>query len=142
MDRAILKKYDALKDEQKDIARRIDILNRAMDVLLNTQVVDMVKGTRTDGTYGSIKIKGIPFPEYDKQKQKLKKMHQHYKDIQTKLDGMIFDIENFITSIEDPEIRTILRLKYIDHKTWRDIGRRYGKTHQWAYLKVERYFNE
>lgn len=142
IDRSILKKYDALKDEQRDIERRIENLRREMSHLLTLQVSDTVKGTREDGTYGPIKIKGVPMPEYDSKKAKLKERTRRYMDIKTELDGMISDIETFITTIDEPTIRTILRLKYIDGKTWRDIGRRYGKHHQWAANKLDRYFAE
>ena len=71
MNRDILKKYDALKDEQGDIRKRIDQLEREMNRLLDTLVSDTVMGTREDGTYGPIKIKGIPFPEYDRKKELL-----------------------------------------------------------------------
>ena len=110
IDRSILKKYDALKDEQRDIERRIENLRREMYHLLTLQVSDTVKGTREDGTYGPIKIKGVPMPEYDSKKAKLKERTRRYMDIKTELDGMISDIETFITTIDEPTIRTILRL--------------------------------
>lgn len=142
MDRSILKKYDALKDEQRDIEKRIEYLKREMSQLLTLQVSDTVKGTREDGTYGAIKIKGLPMPEYNSKKAKLKERTRRYLDIKAELDSMISDIEMFITTISDPTIRTILRLKYIDGKTWREIGRRYGKHHQWAANRIDRYFAE
>lgn len=140
MDRSILKKYDALKDEQRDIKRRVGQLEREMNQLLDTVVSDTVMGTREDGTYGPIKIKGIPFPEYDKRREILQHRLQRYKDITDELIGMVETIEAFITDVPDPRIRTILRLKYIDGRTWRDIGRRYGKGGAWAFKKVETYF--
>lgn len=142
IDRSILKKYDALKDEQRDIERRIEGLRREMSHLLTLQVSDTVKGTREDGTFGPIKIKGIPMPEYDSKKTKLKERTRRYEIIKAELDGMISDIEAFIAAIDEPAIRTILRLKYIDGKTWREIGRRYGKHHQWAANRIDRYFAE
>lgn len=142
MDRSVLKKYDALKDEQADIAKRIDKISREMSQLLNSQVSDTVSGTREDGTYGPIKIKGIPFPEYDRKKEQLQRSLEHYEQIEEKLAGMITEIEQFIAGIEEPRIRTILRMKYIDGRTWREIGMHYGKAHQWAYNKIERYFEE
>lgn len=142
MDRKILKKYDALKEEQQDIARRIDRLSREMSELLHTQVSDTVSGTREDGTYGPIKIKGIPIAAYDSKRHLLQKHLKHYTEIEDYLKGMISEIEDFITQVPDPGIRTILRLKYIDGKTWREIGQHYGKAHQWAYNRVERFFKE
>lgn len=142
MDREVLKKYDALKDEQADIRKRIDKLEREMSHLLGTIVSDTVMGTREDGTYGPIKIKGIPFPEYDKRKELLQQRLDRYEAIDIELAAMIGDIEAFIGSVQDSRIRTILRLKYIDGYTWRQIGRRYGgKGPSWAYQKIEKYFS-
>lgn len=142
MDRSILKKYDALKEEQADIGNRITQLENQMNQLLCSQVSDTVTGTRPDGTYGPIKIKGIPFPEYDQKKEQLQKRLDQYAEIEKKLAGMVSDIEDFILTIPEPRIRTILRLRYLDGKTWREVGRHYGKAHQWAYNKVERYFSK
>ncbi len=142
MDREILKKYDAMKDEQKDIRRRIGTLEREMNQLLNSLVSDTVMGTREDGTYGPIKIKGIPFPEYDRKKEVLQRRLDRYAEIDTELIGMVDEIEVFISEVPDPRIRTILRMKYVDGRTWREIGRRYGKGPSWAFKKIEAYFSE
>lgn len=142
MDREVLKKYDALKDEQKDVKKRAEELEREMNQLLTTLVSDTVMGTREDGTYGPIKIKGIPFPEYDRKKELLQKRLDRYAEIDAELAGMIEEIEVFISGVQDPRIRTILRLKYVDGKTWRDIGRRYGKGASWAFKKIEAYFSK
>lgn len=142
MDREILKKYDALKDEQKDVRKRAEELEREMNRLLATVVSDTVMGTREDGTYGPIKIKGIPFPEYDRKKEILQQRLDRYADIDRELAGMVNDIEIFISQVPDPRIRTILRLKYIDARTWREIGRKYGKGASWAFKKVEAYFSK
>lgn len=142
MDREVLKKYDALKDEQKDVKKRAEELEREMNQLLTTLVSDTVMGTREDGTYGPIKIKGIPFPEYDRKKELLQKRLDRYAEIDAELAGMIDEIEVFISGVQDPRIRTILRLKYVDGKTWRDIGRRYGKGASWAFKKIEAYFSK
>ena len=141
MDREVLKRYDALKDEQQDVKRRAEILEREMNRLLTTMVSDTVMGTREDGTYGPIKIKGIPFPEYDRKKELLQKRLDRYAEIDAELAGMINEIEVFISGVPDSRIRTILRLKYIDGRTWREIGRRYGKGASWGFKKVENYFS-
>lgn len=142
MNRDILKKYDALKDEQGDIRKRIEQLEREMNNLLDTLVSDTVMGTREDGTYGPIKIKGIPFPEYDRKKELLQQRLDRYEEIERELIGMIGEIETFISGVTDSRIRTILRLKYIDGRTWREVGRRYGKGPSWGFKKVEAYFSE
>lgn len=140
MDREILKQYDALKDEQMHIRKEVSKLEHEMTQLLGTIVSDTVMGTREDGTYGPIKIKGIPFPAYDLRREQLQRRLARYEQIDAELGGMIEDIETFISGVDDSRIRTILRLRYIDGRTWREIGRRYGKAPSWGFKKVEAYF--
>lgn len=143
MDREILKKYDALKDEQKDVEKRINQLEREMNMLLETVVADTVKGTREDGTYGPIKIKGVPFAEYDQKKAFLQQRLRRYKAIETELAEMVGDIEAFIASVNDSRVRTILRYKYLDGMSWRMIARQYHKhSPSWPYHVLEKYFEE
>lgn len=143
MNREILKKYDALKDEQEDVKKRIGQLQREMNVLLNSQVADTVKGTRPDGTYGSIKIKGVPFAEYDKKKELLQKRLDRFEAIEAELESMTYDIEVFISKLDSSRVRMILRLKYLDGLSWRAIAKRYGKeSPSWPYQKVEKYFKK
>ena len=62
MDKAILVQYCEMKEEIKDLRRRIQKLDRFLE---NPPIVaDVVKGTRRDGTFGPIKVTGIPEPEY------------------------------------------------------------------------------
>ena len=69
MDKEVLIQYCEMKEEIKDIRRRIQKLDRFLEE--PHQVSDSVKGTRRDGTIGSIKvtcqaeeyIQGIPKSE-------------------------------------------------------------------------------
>ena len=62
MDKEILVQYCEMREEIKDLRKRIQKLDRFLE---NPPVVaDVVKGTRRDGTIGPIKITGIPEPEY------------------------------------------------------------------------------
>ena len=62
MDKEILVQYCEMKEEIRDLRERI----RKLDKFLENPplVADIVKGTRRDGTIGSIKVTGIPEPEY------------------------------------------------------------------------------
>ena len=59
MDKSILIQYSDMKEEIKDLKRRIQKLEREIDML--GIVSDSVKGTRKDGTIGSIKITGYQY---------------------------------------------------------------------------------
>lgn len=62
MDKEVLIQHCEMKAEIKDIRSRKEKLEKEIGRL--GIVSDTVKGTRLDGTYGSIKITGYPRPEY------------------------------------------------------------------------------
>ena len=62
VDKEVLIQYCEMKEEIKDIRRRIQKLDRFLEE--PHQVSDTVKGTRRDGTIGSIKVTGYPVPEH------------------------------------------------------------------------------
>ena len=62
MDKEILVQYCEMKEEIKDLRRRIQKLDKFIEH--PPIVADVVKGTRRDGTIGPIKVTGIPNPEY------------------------------------------------------------------------------
>ena len=62
LDKSILIQYSDMREEIKDLRRRIRKLESEIDSL--GIVSDSVKGTRKDGTIGSIKITGYPEPRY------------------------------------------------------------------------------
>ncbi len=140
--REILNQYDALIDESSDLSKRIEELSRKISRLTHDVVSDTVKGTREDGTYGPIKIKGMPTVEIDETKEQLNKKLRKYKETEVKIGRLRQEIEEYIFTVDDSRIRTILRLRYVDGKTWLQIGMRYGKSKQWAYSKIERYFEK
>lgn len=68
LDKEILVQYCEMREEIKDIRRRIGELDKYLE---HPPIVsDTVKGTRKDGTYGPIKITGIPDPQYQGREQR------------------------------------------------------------------------
>ena len=64
MDKNILVQYCELKEELKDLRERIDTDQHRLERIREEGMVsDTVKGTRKDGTFGTIKITGYPVPE-------------------------------------------------------------------------------
>ena len=93
----------------------------------NEMVSDTVKGSRQDGTIGSIKITGFPTAEYDRKKSKLlakKVLFERRKSILEEREWRLLECqtkaEEFIDAIEKSELRQIFTLKYIDERdlTW------------------------
>ncbi len=120
MDKEILVQLCDIQAEIKDLQKRIQSLER---FLRDPPVVgDVVKGTRRDGTIGPIKIYGIPEPKYNQKK----KLCKRYKYIMERKEEELLELtcqaEEYIQSIEQSELRTMLRLRYIDGLTWIQVA--------------------
>lgn len=120
MDKEILVQYCDMKEEIKDLRRRISKLDKFLE---NPPVVsDTVRGTRKDGTIGPIKITGIPEREYYRKKA----IKERYKAILEAKEAELLELtcqaEEYIESIEKPELRTMFRLYYIDGLVWDQVA--------------------
>ena len=122
MDKGILVQYCDMKEEIKDIRRRIEKIKKEMAGL--SIVSDSVKGTRQDGTYGSIKITGYPTPEYYRKKAALEKNLKLLELRETELLELTSQAEEYIESIEKSELRIMFRLYFIDNYSYIGVARR------------------
>ena len=111
-----------MKVEIKDLRERI----RKLDKFLAAPplVADVVKGTRRDGTIGSIKITGIPGPEYDQKQKSRKRLKRLLEEKEKELLELTCQAEEYIESIPKSELRTMFRLYYIDGLTWVQVAHR------------------
>ena len=72
MDKDILVQYTDLQEEIRDIRRRAERARGQMERMeTEGTVLDAVKGTRQDGTFGSIRIEGFPYADYEKRRRSL-----------------------------------------------------------------------
>ena len=131
MDKSILIQYCDMQEEAKDLRERRykqeeELLKMNEDGYV---VTDFVKGTKKDGTYGSIKITGFPFPEYDQKRLKLGGLIQRLDLKEQELLDTLCKVEQYIESIEDARIRRIFRYRYIDNLNWVQIAHRMGGKH-------------
>ena len=125
MDKDILIQYSDTVEEVKDLRRRIRKLQDDIDKL--EPVKDSVKGTRKDGTIGSITISGYPFPVYYRYKNQLKKREAALRKKEAELLELVNTVEEYITGINDSKMRRILRYRYIDNLNWVQVAVRMGK---------------
>lgn len=116
MDKEILVQYCEMREEIKDIRRRKEQLEKQ---IRNLGIVsDSVKGTRSDGTYGSIKITGYPTPEHYRKKAAIERLQKVLDIKETELLELMTQAEEYIESIPRSEVRTMFRLYYIDGLPW------------------------
>lgn len=122
MDKEILVQYCEMKEEIKDLRRRIGKLSKEIDKL--SVVSDTVKGSRLDGTIGPIKITGFPDPRYRRLKTILHSRQAEMIKAEAQLSEITAEVEKYINSIEKSEIRMIFRLYYIDNLNWIQVAHR------------------
>ena len=116
LDKEVMIQYCEMKEEIKDIRRRIQKLDKLLSQ--SHQVSDTVKGTRRDWTIGSIKVTGYPVPEHSRKMA----IRERYKDLLEKKETELLELtcqaEEYIESIPKSELRIMFRLYYIDGLPW------------------------
>lgn len=122
MDKAILVQYCEMREEIKDIRARIRRLEKDIENLCI--VSDSVKGTRRDGTYGSIKISGYPTTEHGQKTGSLRRLKAILELKEIELLELMTAAEEYIESIGRSELRIMFRLYYIDNLTWIQVANR------------------
>ena len=123
MDKDILIQYSDMVEEVKDLQRRIRKLQDDIDKL--ESVKDSVKGTRRDGTIGSITISGYPVPAYYRYERQLEKREAVLREKEDELLELVNAAEEHIAGVS--EMRRILRYRYIDNLNWVQVAVRMGK---------------
>ena len=122
MDKEVLIQYCEMKQEIKDIRRRIRALDR---ILENPPVVtDSVTGSRRDLTIGQIKITGIPDPEYRRKERLRTRYRKLLEEKEAQLLELTCQAEAYIESIPKAEMRIMFRLYYLDGLTWKQVANR------------------
>lgn len=125
MDKEILVQYCEMREEIKDIRRRKEQLEKQ---IRNLGIVsDSVKGTRRDGTYGSIKITGYPTPVYYRKKAAAEKLQKILDVKEAELLELMAQAEEYIETIPKSEVRTMFRLYYIDGLPWWKVAQAMNK---------------
>lgn len=137
-----LKEYGAMLDEREDLRSRIARDERKLIELEGSIVSDSVKGTRSDGTYGSIRVSGLPDRDIEIVRERLRARKKRYTELLEKLDEGIDEVEEFISGLDSSMIRMILRMRYVDRETWEKISRRFRKSPDWSKVKIYRFFKE
>ena len=111
-----LKDFEAIID----IRSEIDSLNkRSSDAKNPAYVGDYAKDYST-GEGRIISIAGYPVPDPEKKE----KIHALIKSRVELLVSKLLKAEQFIDSVEDSRIRTLLTLRFIEGLDWKDVAER------------------
>lgn len=114
-----LKKYRPLVVEADELKKRIE----SMDGLRSPTISD--NPAHTNETHG---LDAIVIKRHKLFRQYIKKL-KHCQD-------MLLEIEQYLDTVTDPEVRTLIRYKYLDGMTWEEAGREIKMDPSWCRRKV------
>lgn len=125
MDKTILSEYADMKEEIKDLRRRIAEDQKKIDQLKQTVVSDSVScGKKGKKPIRTVKIKGFPQMEINRRLSLLKRRQAKLQMLETDLIEKQLQVEEYIQTIQKSELRIMFRLYYIDNLTWYQVAMR------------------
>ena len=137
MNKKFLSQIEDLNKEVDDIKKRLKDLAERPDKVVR----DSVSGSSTTWPYikHSCVVEGVDTSKY----RNIKKYKRILKQKQEKLQKKINQLEYELNYIDDPEIRRIIRYKYVDKLNWVAImfKMNYNSECQ-ARIKLKRFFEK
>lgn len=140
----VLEQYEDIKREIRDLDRLIDISRRKIRRYEHEIVSDTVSGSREDGTIGPIKVTGIGEKLLREEHERLRRRMEKQENFRRKLQQVAVDIENYIQTIPDSEIRRIARFRYLEEMEWKQVAKGMGKgySEDSCRMKFERFLQK
>ena len=150
MDKNVLIQYCDMKEEIKDLRRRITETERQIwKIAEEGTVKDTVSGGM--GGIQHFVVEGMPVPELSRKRLLLNKRKAMLIEKENELLELMNQAEEYINSIEKSELRIMFRLYYIDNLTWVQVAhrlnsifpkRRIAYTEDSCRMKNKRFFDE
>lgn len=125
MDKRILAEYADVKEEIKDLRKRINQDRRELDKLNRETVVDSVAcGKKGGKSIRTVRIEGRPTSAINRKEKALERKIARMEDLETELLEKQTEVEDYIQTIEKSETRIMFRLYYIDDMNWTQVAHR------------------
>lgn len=125
MDKNILIEYADMKEEIKDLRRRIGQNKKELSRLNGQIVMDSVScGKKGKKPLGTVKITGRPVTAISRKESLLNKRIRRLEELEEELLELTIQVDEYIETIEKSELRIIFRLYYIDDLTWYQVALR------------------
>ena len=125
MDKNILIEYVDMKEEIKDLRRRIEQNKKELSRLNGQIVMDSVScGKKGKKPLGTVKITGRPVTAISRKESLLNKRIRRLEELEEELLELTIQVDEYIETIEKSELRIIFRLYYIDDLTWYQVALR------------------
>ncbi|WP_337495814.1 hypothetical protein [[Ruminococcus] lactaris] len=128
MDKNILLQLTETVKEIEDLKRRIADAEKKREQYQKLIVSDTVKGTRSDGIYGSIKVTGADRRDATYQEMLLARRQDSMRRLLNKLERQRTEAVEYIENLEDSRLRQIARYKYVDGMNWEAVAKKMGTT--------------
>lgn len=123
MDKNVLIQYVEMKEEIKDLRRRIHENERELAKLENMIVTDSVtRGKRGKKPLGTVKITGRPTAAIALKQRLLKRRNDRLTALEAELLELTNQAGEYIETIPKSELRIMFRLYYIDDLTWYQVA--------------------
>lgn len=123
MDKNILIEYADMKEEIKDLRRRIEQNKKELSRLNGQIVMDSVScGKKGKKPLGTVKITGRPVTAISQKESLLNKRIRRLEELEEELLELTIQVDEYIETIEKSELRIIFRLYYVDDMSWFQVA--------------------
>lgn len=126
MDKAILGSLCDSRARIKYIRQSIERVNERKKRLNSERIVaDSVScGKKGKKPLGTVTVHGFPYAEESRLNNLLERREKQLKREEQKLLELITDTEEYISSVENVEMRNILSLYYVEDLNWTQVSKR------------------
>ena len=124
MDKNVLIQYVEMKEEIKDLRRRIHETERELAKLENMIVTDSVtRGKRGKKPLGTVKITGRPTAAIALKQKLLKKRNDRLTALEAELLELTNQAEEYIETIPKSELRIMFRFYFLDGMSYLKVAK-------------------
>lgn len=126
MDKSILRQCASLKREYVEEEKRIQEMDAEIQAMAPVwkEVTDVVtKGKRGKKPLGICTIHGNEDnTQINRKRARLRERKAKQELRLVRIENMILDVEEYINDVPDSETRRMMRLFYIEEKTWNEVA--------------------
>lgn len=139
-----LEQYNSLKQEKADNERIINNIEKRIAELEEKGYKEKDSVSGGNGGIQHFSIEGFPYPRYHREKSLLILRKKRWSEIEEKLDKQISEIEEYLNSIDDSQMRRMIKYKYIEELSWQQVAERMGggNTADGCRMAVDRYLKK
>lgn len=152
MDKQVLIEYADMKEEIKDLRKRIEADRRELRKLNAMVIGDTVTmGKKGKKPLGTVKVEGQPIIAISRKQKAWEKKIAQMEEMEADLLEKQNEVEEYIQQIKKSEIRIMFRLYYLDDLPWYKVAirmnqmfpnRRIKYTEDNCKQKHKRYFDK